>query len=374
MTDFSQLVPAHIRSLRAYTPGKSKRQAQLESSVDCIKLASNENPFGPSPKAVEALQAVAGESNFYPDNDVRQLTGKLSDVHGVSQENIVVAAGSTAVLELVARALLSSGLNAITSERSFIIYPIATEAAGGKLIQVPMRGNAFDLKAIAAAVDDNSRIIYIANPNNPTGTMSGAAEINRFLDNLPDHVLVILDEAYHDFAEYFARLRGTDHSQAIDCVKQGRRVVVLRSFSKTHGLAGLRIGYGIGPAEFMSYVARMRTTFSVSSVAQAAAQAALEDKAHIQKTLRNNAEQAEFLAESLAALGYPVAPTWANFLFCELGEDAAAFAQQMQAEGVIIRPLGAWGAPNAIRITIGTPEQNRIFLVAFTKVIERGQR
>jgi histidinol-phosphate aminotransferase len=368
MSDFSQLVPAHIRRLTAYKPGKSKRQAQLESSVDCIKLASNENPFGPSPKAVEAMRAALAESNFYPDNDVNDLTRRLSELHGVSSENVVVAAGSTALLELVARALLAPGLNAITSERSFIIYPIATQAAGGTLVQVPMRDNGFDLRAIAGTMDDNTRIIYIANPNNPTGTMLKAAEIERFLDHVPDHVLVILDEAYYDFAEYFARQRGTDPSDAIHYVKHGCNVVVLRTFSKAHGLAGLRIGYGLGSAEFMSYIARMRTTFSVSSVAQAAAHAALEDKAHIQKTLRNNTEQAEFLTHAMAELGYRVLPTWANFLFCELGEDAASFAQQMQAEGVIIRPLGPWGAPNAIRITIGMPEQNRIFLAAFTKV------
>jgi histidinol-phosphate aminotransferase len=374
MGDFGELLPAHIRSLPAYTPGKSKRQAQLESSVDCIKMASNENPFGPSPRAVEAMLAMLAEASSYPDNDVTDLTCKLSELHGVSPENVVVGAGSTALLELVARALLGPGLNAITSARSFIIYPIATQAAGGKLLQIAMRDNGFDLAAIAAAVDENTRIIYLANPNNPTGTLLMRSAVDRFLDHLPDHVLVILDEAYHDFAEYFAKRRGAECSHAIDYVKRGRKIVVLRTFSKAHGLAGLRIGYGIGPAEFMSYVGRMRTTFSVSSTAQAAAQAALEDKAHIEKTLRNNFEQAEFLTKSMAALGYRLVPTWANFLFCELGENAAAFAQQLQAEGVIIRPLGAWGAPNAIRVTIGTPEQNRLFLTAFTNLTARTRR
>lgn len=348
--------------------------------MNCIKLDSNENPFGPSPRAVEALRGVAAASNLYPDNNITHLTSKLSELHGVSPESIVVAAGSTAAMELVARAVLSPGLNAITSERSFILYPVTTEFAGGKLIQVPTRDNSFDLEAIAAAVDENTRLIFLANPNNPTGTMVGAKEIDRFLDDLPDHVLVMLDEAYHEFAQHFARQRGAgaDYADGVRYVKQGRRVVVLRSFSKAHGLAGLRIGYGIGSAEFMREVVRMRSTFSVSSVAQAAALAALEDDVHIQKTLSNNAEQAEFLAQGLATLGYQVAPTWANFLFCELSKDkdkdAADLAQQMQAEGVIIRPLGAWGAPNAIRVTIGTPEQNRIFLKVFTKVSGRRRR
>jgi histidinol-phosphate aminotransferase len=371
MSDFRQLVPEHVRNLGGYTPGKSRLQAQRESRVDCIKLASNENPFGPSPRAVEAMQAALSETNFYPDNDVTDLRQKLAEQHGVSPENIVPAAGSTALLGVIARTLLSPGLNAITSECSFIIYPIATQAAGGKLIQVPMRDHSFDLDAVAAAVDRNTRIIYLSNPNNPTGTIVNAGKIDEFLDKLPDHVVVILDEAYYDFAQHFAGLREVDFSHALDYVKQGRKVVVLRTFSKAHGLAGVRVGYGIGPADLMAYFARMRTTFSVSSVAQAAALAALDDQPHTHKALRNNAEQAERLINGLAELGYRVAPTWANFLYCELGEDSAGFAQRLQAEGVIVRPLSAWGAPTAIRITIGTPQQNEIFLKAFKKLTEQ---
>jgi len=371
MSDFSQFVPEHVRNLSGYTPGKSLRQAQQESHVNCIKMASNENPFGPSPKAVKAMQAVLAESNFYPNNDAIELRQKLAEHHKVQPEQIVPTAGSTSLLGIVARTLLSPGLNAVTSERSFIVYPIATQAAGGHLIQVPMRSDGFDLNAIAAAVDQHTRIIYISNPNNPTGTLVPAEELDRFLDKVPEHVIVILDEAYYDFAQYFAAIRRVDYSHALDYVNQGRKVVVLRTFSKVHGLAGVRIGYGIGPAELMSYFARIRTTFSVSVLAQAAALAALDDEAHIQKTLKNNAEQAERLFASITELGYHPVPTWANFLYCELGDDAAAVAKRLQAEGVIVRPLGPWGAPTAIRITIGTPEQNDIFLKAFKKVMER---
>jgi len=371
MSDFSQFVPEHVRNLSGYTPGKSLRQAQRESHVNCIKMASNENPFGPSPKAVKAMQAVLAESNFYPDNDATELRQKLAERHNVQPEQIVPTAGSTALLGIIARTLLSPGLNAVTSERSFIVYPIATQVAGGQLIQVPMRGDEFDLNAIGAAVDQHTRIIYISNPNNPTGTLVPAQELDRFLDQVPEHVIVILDEAYYDFAQCFAVIRGMDYSHALDYVNQGRKVVVLRTFSKAHGLAGVRVGYGIGPAELMSYFARMRTTFSVSVVAHAAALAALDDEAHTQKTLKNNAEQAERLIAGIAELGYHPVPTWANFLYCELGDDAAAAAKQLQAGGVIVRPLGPWGAPTAIRITIGTPEQNDIFLKAFKKVMER---
>ena len=371
MSDFSQFVPEHVRNLRGYTPGKSLRQAQQESHVNCIKMASNENPFGPSPKAVQAMQAVLADSNFYPDNDAIELRQKLAERHNVLPEQIVPTAGSTALLGIIARTLLSPGLNAITSERSFIVYPIATQAAGGQLIQVPMRNNGFDLNAIAAAIDQHTRIIYISNPNNPTGTLIAAKELDRFLDEVPEHVIVILDEAYYDFAEYFGTIRGVECSHALDYVNQGRKVVVLRTFSKAHGLAGVRVGYGIGPAELMSYFARMRTTFSISTVAQAAALAALDDETHVRKTLKNNAEQAERLVTGLVELGYAPIPTWANFLYCELGDDAAAIAKRFQTEGVIVRPLGPWGAPTAIRITLGTPEQNDVLLRAFKKVIER---
>lgn len=371
MSDFSQLVPEHVRSLGGYTPGKSLRQAQRESQVDCIKMASNENPFGPSPKAVEAMRAVLTESNFYPDNDAGELRQKLAEYHDVEPDQIVPTAGSTALLGIIARTLLAPGLNAITSERSFIVYPIATQAAGGKLVLVPMADHGYDLHAIAAAIDRNTRIIYVSNPNNPTGTIALGRDIDRFLVRVPDHVVVILDEAYYDYAQYFATQRNVDYSHALDYVRQGRKVVVLRTFSKAHGLAGVRAGYGIGPAELMSYFARMRTTFSVSAVAQAAAVGALADEAHTHKTLENNSQQAHWLTAAMTELGHPVVHTWANFLYCELGEDAGAVASQMQAEGVIIRPLGAWGAPKAIRITIGTPEQNKVFLTAFQKVMAK---
>jgi histidinol-phosphate aminotransferase len=224
---------------------------------------------------------------------------------------------------------------------------------------------------VSAAIDGNTRIVYLSNPNNPTGTIVAAQDLDRFLHQLPDHVILVLDEAYYDFAQYLATQRGVDYSHSLKYVNQGRKVVVLRTFSKAHGLAGVRVGYGIGPTELMSYFARMRTTFSVSAPAQAAALAALEDEAHVQKALVNNAEQAARLTESLREMGYEVAPTWANFLYCELGEDAAAVSQRLQAEGVIIRPLGPWGAPTAIRVTIGTPDQNGTFLKAFKKVMER---
>ncbi len=371
MSDFSQLVPEHIRKLGGYTPGKSPRQAQQESRVTCIKMASNEAPFGPSPRAIQAMQAVLNECNFYPDNDARELRDALAKRHGVQPEQVVVTAGSTALLGIIARTLLAPGLNAVTSERSFIVYPIATKAAGGELIEVKTKNDGFDLDALAAAINSKTRIVFVANPNNPTGTLVTVDDLDRFLEKVPEHVITIIDEAYYDFAQHFAGQRGVQYSHSLDYIAQGRNVVILRTFSKAHGLAGVRVGYGIGPTELMSHFARMRTTFSVSTIAQAAAMAALEDEGHTRKALENNAAQAGRVLDGMAEIGYRPVPTWANFIYCDIGEDAGAFAKRMQSEGVIIRPLGPWGMATAFRVTIGTPEQNDTFLKAFRKVTEK---
>jgi histidinol-phosphate aminotransferase len=371
MSKFEELLPEHVRALGAYTPGKPLRQAERESGVRMIKMASNENPFGPSPKALEAMRAVISQVNLYPDNDVSQLRLRLAELHGVRPEQIVVTNGSTALLGVIARTLLRPGLNAITSERSFIIYPIATKAAGGRLITVPMKNDTYDLDAIAAAIDGDTRIIFVANPNNPTGTLIDASHMDAFLDKVPEHVIVILDEAYCDFATDFAAARGLEYSHAIDLVRAERNLVVLRTFSKAHGLAGVRVGYGLGPAGLMQYFHRMRTTFSVTALAEAAALAALDDADHFRKTIANNRRGAEFLLSKLSEMGYRPIPTFTNFIFFDAGEDAAALSKRIQAQGIIVRPLGPWGIPTAIRVTIGTPEQNELFIATLARATEK---
>ena len=371
MKKLEQLVPEHIRALGAYTPGKPLRQAERESGVRMIKMASNENPFGPSPKAMEAMRAAMPLSNLYPDNDVSQLRLRLAEIYGVRPEQTVVDNGSTALLGVIARTLLRPGLNAITSERSFIIYPIVVKAAGGRLITTPMKNDAYDLDVIAAAIDADTRIIFIANPNNPTGTMIDAPGMDAFLRKVPEHVLVVLDEAYCDFATDFTAARGIEYSHSIEHVRQERNLVVLRTFSKAHGLAGIRVGYGLGPAVMMQYFQRMRTTFSVSALAEAAALAALDDQEHFRKTVANNRRGADFLMSKLSEMGYRPIPTFANFIFFETGEDAAALSKRIQSEGVIVRPLGPWGIPTAIRVTIGTPQQNELFIAALARATEK---
>ncbi len=346
--------------------------AALERRSRLIKLDSNENPFGPSARAVDAMRSALGTANSYPDDDCSALRLKLAAHHGLPPEQVLVTAGSTAMLSLLCQTLLAPGLNAVTSERSFILYSMAVRAAGAHLVEAPMRDDSFDLEAILSAIDSKTRIVFLANPNNPTGTVLEADVVERFLARLPGHVVLVLDEAYYEFALHFAALRGIKYSNSLDYVRRGASVVVLRSFSKAHGLAGLRVGYGLGPAELLGYCARMRDTFSVSSVAEAAAVAALDDHDHIQRAVENNAVQSQVLTAGLSELGYRVLPTAANFLFCDLGEDAVAAANRLQDEGVAVRPLGLWGAPSCIRVTIGTPEQNQALLEAARRLGSRG--
>jgi histidinol-phosphate aminotransferase len=370
MSNFDDLILDHVRAMPNYVPGRSPRQAEAETGVRCIKMASNENPLGPSPLAVEAMRVAATLVNWYPDVDNSDLRAALAERHGVGPTNILVTCGSSQMLHIVARSILAPGMNAITADRSFIVYPIVCMAVGADLIRVPCKDNGFDLDGILAAITASTRAILIANPNNPTGSLLSPAELDRFLDRVPDHVLVILDEAYAEFAEAFARQRGVEYSRSLDYVRGGRKVVVLRTFSKAQGLAAARVGYAIAPAELIQYFMRVKTVFSVSSVAEAGALAGLRDAAHVQKTVENNCKGAEYLTRKIAEIGLKALPTWTNFLYIDLGEPASPFAKRLEAEGVIVRPMtGNWNAPTAIRVTIGTPEQNELFLSAIKKVM-----
>ncbi|HEV2963200.1 MAG TPA: histidinol-phosphate transaminase [Candidatus Angelobacter sp.] len=363
-------IQEHVRSLPIYVAGKFLRQAKSESGLAMIKLASNENPFGPSPLAEEAVRGASSDINLYPDNEVTELRCALATRHNLSPEQIFPADGSLGVLDIVARTMLGPGLNCITSERSFISYPIITKATGAEIITVPMRHDTYDLPALASAINHQTKVVIIANPNNPTGTMVTAEEIENFLRIVPDHILVVLDEAYSDFAEYFAAQRGAVYSHAFEHVRAGRpNLLVLRTFSKAHGLAGLRVGYGCGHPDLLQYFARVRNAFSVSIVAQAAALAAIQDHGHIRMTVENNAGEAARMMENFNTLGVRAIPTNANFFYFETPENADCLTKRMQTEGVIVRSLVPWSIPNGIRVTIGTPEQNERFFEAMKKVL-----
>jgi histidinol-phosphate aminotransferase len=370
MSRFFDLVSKPAREMGDYQPSPSQGQAASVSAIPqrLIRLDSNENPFGPSPRAIDAMRPALATANSYPDDDCTRLRRKLAEYHDIPSDQVVVTAGSTALLSLLCQTMLGPGLNAVTSERSFIVYSLAVRAAGAELIEAPMNEDAFDLFAILNAINSETRIVLLANPNNPTGTMLDAAAVDRFLAEVPSHVVVVLDEAYYEFALHFAALRKMEYSRSLDYARQGESVVVLRTFSKVHGLAGLRIGYGLGPAELLGYCARMRNTFSVSSVAQAAALAALEDQVHIARAVTNNQAQAHVVAQGLSQLGYRVVPTSANFVYCDVGENAHVLSTLLRTEGVSVRPLEAWGAPRCIRVSIGTPEQNQFVLNAVRKI------
>ena len=365
MSRFFDLANKRAEEAESRTPTDEQRSTQ---DRPIIRLDSNENPLGPSPRALEAMQRVLAEAHLYPDDDCAALTRKLSELHEIPVEQVLVTAGSEAMLSLLCHALLAPGMNAITSQRSFIVYEMVVRASRAELIKIPMQNNAFDLSAILKAIDKNTRLIFLANPNNPTGTIVSMDELERFIRAVPGHVVVVLDEAYYEFAACFAERRKVQYSHSLTYVREGASVVVLRTFSKAHGLAGVRIGYGLGAAELISHCARMQDTYSVSSLAQAAAIAALYDRDHVARSVSHNAEQAQYLEHNLSALGWRAVPTWANFVYCEIGKDADAVSRLLYEQGISVRALGPWGAPKSIRVSVGTAQQNEHLLEALRKI------
>jgi histidinol-phosphate aminotransferase len=378
MSRFFVLVSKPARDMGEYLPPTFPKRPIADAQPRLIQLDSNENPFGPSPRAIEAMQAALASANYYPDDDCTELRGKLAAHHNLQPEQVMVTAGSTGMLSLLCQTMLGPGRNAVTSERSFIVYSMAVRATGARLVETPMREDGFDLDAILNAINEDTRLVLLANPNNPTGTMIEPDAVDEFVAAVPAQVVIVLDEAYYEFAAHIAAQRKVEYSRSLNYVRlnqlrQGASVVVLRTFSKAHGLAGLRIGYGLGPAELLAYCARMRDTFSVSSIAQAAAIAALDDHHHIEQTVSNNAEQAQVLSVGLSELGCRLVPTTANFVYCDVGGEAASVAERLRNSGVAVRPLGMWGAPTCIRVSVGTPEQNAAFLDAMHRITGTSQ-
>ncbi|HKM82419.1 MAG TPA: histidinol-phosphate transaminase, partial [Candidatus Acidoferrum sp.] len=307
-----------------------------------------------------------GEANWYPDGGSKRLREVLAARYGVRAEEIFVGLGSSEIIDLASRVLLRPGLTGITSEGSFALFAIAIRASGGKLVQTPMRNYTFDLDAIAAAVTPETRVIYIANPNNPTGTAFGAAEFGVFMKNVPGDVLVVLDEAYTEYAER------RDLPKAMEIFKEYNNLLTLKTFSKVYGLAGLRIGYGIGHPTLVAEMNKLRTPFNVTSVGQAAALAALDDLEHVSRSVEMNHAERTRLLQELRKSGLRPVASETNFLFVPLaGMDAKSLCDELLHEGVIVRPLAWMGFPNAIRISVGNPEENSKLLAAMAKVMAR---
>jgi histidinol-phosphate aminotransferase len=363
-----EMIPDYLRGLPVYVPGKPIEEVERELKIHAVKLASNENPLGPSPKAIEAAREVLGDSNRYPDGGTYYLRQKLAERRGVAPEELFVSLGSSELIDLASRVLLRQGLEGITSEGSYAPFSIAIRASGAKLVLVPQRHFAFDLQAIAKAITPQTRVIYLANPNNPTGTAFTGSEFKEFMESVPDGVLVVLDEAYIHYAT------SVGLKESVEVYRRGKNLLILRTFSKVYGLAGMRIGYAIGHPELLAAMNKLKTPFNTSGVAQAAALAALDDKEHVQRCIETNAAERKRLCEGLEKLGLQPVRSEANFVFIPVGPEARAISDDLLHLGVIVRPLGWMGFPEAIRISIGTADENDKCLSALGQVLTERAR
>ena len=353
-----------IKSLSPYSPGKPIEEVERELGITgAVKLASNENPLGPSPKAIAAIKKGAGEVNLYPDGGGYYLKNKLAEVHGLSPDNIILGNGSDELGFLAALGLLSPGDEAVISDGAFVRYKMYVTLAGGAVRSAKMKNYTHDLVGMRRLITPRTKVIYISNPNNPTGTIVHSGQVAGFMDSLPDETIVVFDEAYYEY------VTAEDFPQTVpDYLKKGRNVLILRTFSKIYGLAGLRIGYGLGQAELVDYLERVRPPFNVSSLAQEAALAALKDTKHVARSVQANEDGKTFLYNGLGRLGLSYVPTSANFVFFDAGGKASDVADHLMRRGVIVRPMEGWGFPTCIRVTIGTEDENHKFINALEEV------
>ena len=357
--------PAYIRCLSPYQPGKPISELARETGIpepEIVKLASNENPLGMSPKAKAAAAAALEECARYPDGNAFALKAALARKYGVDMAQLVIGNGSNDVLEIAAQTFLSPGASAVFAQYSFAVYPLATIARGARCIQVPARNYGHDLGAMLPAIDQSTRIVFIANPNNPTGTFLPGGEIEAFLAQVPQDVLVVLDEAYTEYLPAEARY------DAIGWVARFPNLLVSRTLCKAYGLAGLRLGYGIAHPEVADLMNRVRQPFNASAIAQAAAVAALEDQEFVEAAAENNRRGMAQLTAAFAELGLSFIPSFGNFVTVRVG-DAAKVDQSLLAQGVIVRPIAGYGMPEWLRVSIGLPEENARFIAALRRAL-----
>lgn len=369
MTDsmLDRLIPLTtpgIAALRPYTPGKPIEELERELGIsDSIKLASNENPLGPSDKVSAAVAAAIPDLSRYPDGGGFRLREAIAGLHGVSPEQVTLGNGSNDVLDLVARVFLQPGTESLFSEHAFAVYPISSQAAGATLRVVPAKDYGHDLDAMARQVNDRTRVVWIANPNNPTGTWLTGRELRRFVEQLPSRVICVIDEAYFDYVDE------ADYPDTSTWLGQFPNLIVTRTFSKAYGLAALRVGYGLSHPDLADLLNRVRQPFNVNSLAQVAATAALSDHVHLAAAISVNREGMEQLVAGVRELGLGYIPSVGNFLTIDLGRDAAAVDQALLREGVITRPVANYGLPNHLRVSVGLAHENDRFLTALQKVL-----
>ena len=353
-----------VQDLVPYEPGKPVEEVQRELGLErVVKLASNEGPFPPFPAALEAIEREARDLNRYPDGGAWRLRTALAELHDVRFEEIAPGAGSDGVVDYLSQLALDPGDEIVCGWPSFPSYAIDALKIGAVPRKVPLRDHRYDLDAMLEAIGPKTKLVYVCHPNNPTGTMSTRAELDAYFGAVPDHVLTVLDQAYYEYID------DPEYVDGLEYLNAGRKVVVLRTFSKIYGLAGLRVGYAVGAAELVTAIAKVRRAFDVNSFAQAAALASLDAPDELARRRAVNAEGLVQLERIMREHGLEPPPSVANFLFAEVGEDSRPLFEQLLREGVIVRPAGGFGAPGAIRVTVGTPEENELFGESLGRVL-----
>jgi len=363
-TQWESLANEHILGIAPYEPGKPIEELERELMIhNPIKLASNENPLPPSDRVQKAIIAALSSLDRYPEGSGFYLRQALAKKHGVMPDQVVLGNGSNELIELLVRSFLRPGDEAVVPHPSFVVYPMIVQAAGGVRVMVMLKDFRLDLDAMARAITPMTKIVFVANPNNPTATIVTRDEVEHFMSRVPERTIVVFDEAYIEFA------MGPDFPDTLSYVKQGRKLVVLRTFSKAASLAGLRVGYGIADADAIALMNRIRQPFNVNSLAQVAALAALDDEAHILECVRMIEAGRHFLYDEFKRIGLQYVPSRANFILVDVGRNAADIYQKLLHQGVIVRPMTPFGLETALRITVGTPEENRKLVKALRVVL-----
>ncbi len=369
MTSLWQQANAQLRDLVSYEPGKPVEDLARELGLapgDIVKLASNENPLGPSPLALDAMHAALERAHFYPDGGGYYLREAIAQKFGLRRENVMLGNGSNEIIEFIGHAFLRPGTEVITTDHAFAVYALMATLFGATTVEVPEKaGFVQDLDAALAAITPRTRQIYVASPNNPTGTVVTAAEIARFMAQVPDSVTVVFDEAYHEFLH--------DAPDTLRYVRDGRNVIVLRTFSKIQGLANLRIGYGMASAEIIEILQKTRQPFNANGIAQAGALASLGDHAHQERTRAVTDEGREFIQRCFSEMNVEFIPAHANFVLAQVGDGKAVF-EALLKEGIIVRAMGSYKLPDWIRISVGTMPENQRFVDALRRVLHHRQR
>lgn len=362
-----ELINRELHDLPSYQPGRPIEEVARELGLpagDIIKLASNENPLGPSPAALAAMQHVLAHLNLYPDGNAFHLKQKLAAKLSVRPANLILGNGSNEIIEFAGHAYMAPGVEVVVSQYCFAVYPLVTKLFGAQLVIVPARNFGHDLPAMLQAITPRTRVVFVANPNNPTGTVVAREPLLRFVEEVPPHVLLVLDEAYLEFLDGAADL--------VSLIRGGAKpnLLLMRTFSKIFGLAGLRLGYGIAHPDLIAAFEKVRQPFNINSIAQAGALAALEDEAHMRRTRENNAAGLKFFADAFARRGLEFIPSAANFVLVKVGDGQRVF-EAMQRQGVIVRPMSGYQLPAWIRITVGTPAENERCLAALKSALGR---